>query len=213
MKNKSSSFIFGRDCCVKRGIALCTVLAGSCGLLCTALWRVYRVEPYFSFAVTFWTTFYHFAMRLLVGFLVMRMRKGRTKEDRKPYSLRAAERRFCEKIRIKKWKRFAPTYKKELFCVERSDLEPLMHAMVDAQIGHSIMAALSLAPILLSVVFGGFAAFLSTSLFFCCFDLGLVILQKYNRARLSRLLQKELLQKKRVKVKKNGTFLSCGRLT
>lgn len=72
----------------------------------------------------------------------------------------------------------------------------MMHAMVDAQIGHSIMAALSLAPILLSVVFGGFAVFLSTSLFFCCFDLGFVILQKYNRARLSRLLQKELLQKK-----------------
>ena len=41
MKNKSSSFIFGRDCCVKRGIALCTVLAGIGGLLCTALWGVF----------------------------------------------------------------------------------------------------------------------------------------------------------------------------
>lgn len=190
MKNKSSSFIFGRDCCVKRGIALCTVLAGIGGLLCTALWRVYRLEPYFSLAVTFWTTFYHFAMRLLVGFAVMRMRRGRTKADGKPYSLHAAERWFCEKIRIKKWKRFAPTYKKELFCVERSDLKPLMHAMADAQIGHSIMAVLSLAPILLSGVLGGFAAFLSTSLFFCCFDLGFVMLQKYNRARLSQMMQK-----------------------
>lgn len=176
---------------MKWGITLCTVLAGIFGLLCTALWKVYHSEPYFSLAITFWTTFYHFTMRLLVGFAVMRIRRGRTKEDRKPFSLHAAERRFCEKIRIKKWKRFAPTYKKELFCVERSDLKPLMHAMVDAQIGHSIMAVLSLAPMFLSGVLGGFAAFLSTSLLFCCFDLGFVMLQKYNRARLSRVLQKE----------------------
>lgn len=62
--------------------------------------------------------------------------------------------------------------------------------MCQAEIVHETIVLFSFVPLLFSLVFDSFPAFLITSLLAACFDLIFVSLQRYNRPRLLRLIEK-----------------------
>ena len=69
--------------------------------------------------------------------------------------------------------------------------------MTNAEIGHALIVLLSFAPILLAKRLGGGAAFWITSVFAAAFDLQFVFIQRYNRARVSKIMQKQTDANKR----------------
>ena len=177
---------------MKKVVAAGTALSFVFGVICLGLYIFFMTEALFSLAVTFFTVFYHFAMRISVGSAVTLCRKNKT--DTALFEIGDAERVFYDKIKLKKWKKHALTYNPVLFSLKSNSYSELMHNMNNSRIGHEIIVLLSFVPILFSTFIGGALPFIITSVASALFDMQFVIIQRYNMARLSRIF---LLQKNR----------------
>ena len=170
----------------KFAITMHCAAAISCILtvLFVVLYRAKHYDALLSLAITFGTTFYHFAMRLLVGALVPRRfdyRKGWFRPAKWEPALYKA-------MRLKKWKAELPTYNPRLFSIQENSLEQILCNMCQAEVVHEVIILLSFLPIAFSSVFNGFVEFLITSVLAAGFDLLFVMLQRFNRPRIEKLM-------------------------
>lgn len=137
----------------------------------------------FSFAVTFGTCFYHFAMRLLVGHILNHTMRNRADYTKRRYQLRPFEIRLYKALKVKKWKGSMPTYDPSLFDPKLHSWDEIAQAMCQAEVVHETIAVLSFLPLLAAIPFGSFGVFLITSLLAAMYDLLFVIMQRFNRPR------------------------------
>ena len=140
-----------------------------------------------SAAITTGTTCYHFAMRLLVGTLVPHTFDYR----RAWFQPRPWEAGLYKKLKVKTWKKHIPTYDPRLFSLAENTLFQVVANMCQAEVVHEVIVLCSFFPLLLTFLFGSFPVFLITSLLSAALDLVFVCLQRYNRPRLVRILEKE----------------------
>lgn len=186
-----------KGCIMKNLVTFCTAVSLALGIACATACRYFPGGAFYALAITFFTTFYHFAMRVTVAIAVTLARRNGTVKDIVPFSLGNRERRLYGRIKVKLWKDCVPTYNKAQFTVKRGNSRELMHNMINAELGHEIMVFLSFAPLLLSEKLDGFVPFLVTSVCAALFDMQFVIIQRYNRDRLSCIMQRELTKKLR----------------
>ena len=92
-----------------------------------------------------------------------------------------------------------PTYNPEEFSMDRS-IEEVIRSTCRAEIVHVCNVALSFVPLLFAIPFGALGVFLATSIAAAAFDTVFVVMQRYNRPRLMRLMQ---MQAKRQKGREN----------
>lgn len=137
--------------------------------------------------ISFGTTAYHFCMRLAVGSLVPKLPLNPRHSWFRPRSWEPA---FYKALRVKRWKGKLPTYDPRQFSLESQTPEQLLRNMCVSELVHETIMALSLVPMFFSPVFGAFPVFLSTSLIAGLFDSLFVIAQRYNRPRVSRILER-----------------------
>lgn len=158
-------------------------------ILSVGIYAFSEVPAFFSAAVTFGTIFYHLAMRLAVGLAIDAKYHNRMNYRRKWFAEKSFERALYKKLQVKKWKKHMPTFTPEEFDLKtRTPLE-ILQVTCQAEVVHEINMVLSFVPILSSVWFGSFWVFLATSCAAFVFDGMLVILQRYNRPRLARLIR------------------------
>ena len=131
---------------------------------------------FLTLAITFGTITYHFGMRLLIGWLVMILMKNKADYTKQWYQLHSWEKAFYKKIKIKRWKNKMPTYRPQ-------DFSPKEHSW------HEIIIGFSFLPIIASKWFGAFGVFVITSVISVGFDLIFVMMQRYNRDRIQRLIR------------------------
>lgn len=143
-----------------------------------------------SFAITFGTCFYHFAMRLVVGYVLDRIMGNHSDLSKKWYQLRPFEMRLYKVLKVKKWKGNMPTFDPSLFDPKLHSWEEIAQAMCQAEIVHECIVVLSFLPLLGAIPFGSFGVFLITSTLSALYDLSFVIMQRYNRPRIMKLIRK-----------------------
>lgn len=141
----------------------------------------------YSLGVTFFTFFYHFVMRLLVGLFCDKFVDQNPKS--KWFNQRPFEKKLYKFLKVKKWKEHIPTYYPEAFDVEKNTLEKIEKAMCGAEIVHEIIMVLSFIPLLFAIPFGVFPVFFITSVFASLVDSVFVIVQRYNRPRIIKLIR------------------------
>ncbi len=156
---------------------------------CLAAYANLGSDLFYSLAVTFCAILYHIIMRMAVVAAVTAVRTGRS--DDFAFELGRGEQIFYKAVRTKSWKNRVPTYNPSLFEVKGGNLPALAHNMRNAEVGHTVIAALSFLPMSFSGIFGGFAAFAVTSVLAALFDLQFVFVQRYNRARVCRIIRAE----------------------
>ena len=143
------------------------------------------------FAITFGTCFYHFAMRLLVGHILNSIIKNKA-DYRKPwYQLRPFEAKFYKWLKVKKWKGNMPTYDPGVFDPKLHSWVEIAQAMCQAELVHEVIVLLSFLPLFAAIPFGAFPVFLITSLLSAMYDFSFVIMQRYNRPRILKFIEKE----------------------
>lgn len=155
---------------------------------------VYRIYPYgwmLTCAISFGTTAYHFTMRLLVGYLVLKITGYSFDYRSRWFSPRKWEPAFYRTLRVKSWKQGIPTYDPSSFSLKAHPLKQVIRNMCGAEIVHEIIIVLSFIPISFSLVFGSLPVFVVTSLLAAAYDSIFVIVQRYNRPRLIRILEKQ----------------------
>ena len=144
-----------------------------------------------SFAITFGTFFYHFAMRLLVGHLVNHRMRNTADYRKSWYQLRPSEAKLYKRLKVKKLKGDLPTYDPHVFDPKLHSWDEIAQAMCQAEIVHEIIAVFSFFPLLAAIPFDAFPVFFITSVLSALYDLSFAIMQRYNRPRILRFIDKE----------------------
>ena len=144
----------------------------------------------FTTLVSFITTSYHFVMRIVVGRIIDGIYHNRMNYNNKWFKVSNIENKIYEIIKVREWKNYMPTYTPETFSLKHRTLEEIAKGMCQSEIVHEIIVVLSFMPILAIPCLGRPLAFIVTSILAACFDMIFVIMQRYNRPRIVKLLEK-----------------------
>ena len=140
-------------------------------------------------AISTGTTFYHFAMRLAVGWFVPRTMPS--PRHLKWFQTKPFEQKLYKKLRVKHWKDHMPTYAPASFSLQENTLEQIVDNCCVSEAVHEVIILFSFVPLLFAFWWGIFPVFLITSLLAAAIDGSFVIIQRYNRPRLVRILAKK----------------------
>ena len=150
-------------------LALCSGLLTLAG---TLLWLLLRWEILLPVTITTGTVFYHIAIRLLIGQVFDRFLPNGVSYRNPWFQPAPWEKTIYEKLRVKRWKNKMPTY-------TPIEFQSTAHSWK------------SIVPIFFSLWLGAFPVFAVTSVLAAGYDLLFVILQRYNRPRVLRLVLRE----------------------
>lgn len=170
-----------------RGVYLCAIGTGLATFAFAILYYHYGQPWLLSTAISFGTTFYHFAMRLAVGLTVPKIRNYHSRW----FCQRPFESKLYTTLKVKQWKKYAPTFDPRLFSLQHCTLIQIIENSCQAEVVHEIIILLSFLPILTIPFFGAAGVFICTSVVAALVDSIFVIMQRYNRPRLIRILEKE----------------------
>ena len=152
---------------------------------------IYQIKPleiFFTIVITAGTVSYHFLMRLFVGSVFNLVLNNNIDYNKKWFRVGKAEQNLYRFLKVKKWKRFFPTYDPSAFDTEVHSWNEIAGAMCQSELVHEMIVVLSFLPIISSMWFGATPVFVLTSIFSALFDLIFVIIQRYNRPRVLKLL-------------------------
>lgn len=173
---------------VLKATAVVTALAAA---VLALLFRAFSQGWMLTAAISLGTTCYHFAMRLLVGLLVPMWFRNRLDHRHWWFHLRKWEPTLYRVLKVKRWKNHTPTYDPSQFSLADNTLEDILHNTCSAELVHEVIILYSFLPILLSKIFGEPEVFCITSTLAAMFDGAFVAIQRYNRPRLVRILEKQ----------------------
>ena len=145
-----------------------------------------------SAAISTGTTFYHFAMRLTVGNIVPRCIQNPMRYAW--FQPKSFEARLYEMLKVKHWKDRMPTYDPASFSLRDNTLEQIVDNSCVSEAVHEVIVLFSFVPMLFTFFWGAFGVFLITSMLAAAFDSCFVMMQRYNRPRLLRILSKKEAQ-------------------
>lgn len=140
--------------------------------------------------ITFLTVSYHFLMRLIVGEIIsVRYRNRKFDLNSIGFRMHNFESELYKRLQVKKWKKNIITAKPEQFDISKNSMEAMLHNIAQAELVHRIIFVLSFVPLVLIIPYGAPIIFIMTSIFACLIDLQFVIVQRYNRPRVIKLIE------------------------
>ena len=169
-------------------ISVVSILA----LICFSLAYLFTdVNFFLTLAITFGTVAYHFCIRLIVGSFFNIIMKNKADYTKKWYRVSDSEQKLYKALKVKKWKSRLPTYDKDIFDASKHSWDEIAQAMCQSELVHEVNILFSFVPVIASVWFGEFAVFLITSVLGAAFDLMFVFMQRYNRPRVIKLINRK----------------------
>lgn len=165
-------------------------LTGVVTAVLAVLYHILLQSWLLTVAISIGTTFYHFAMRLLVGAIVPQLTKN-VDPDRPWFRPRSFEAPLYRKLNVKRWKGHLPTYDPSQFDLTQNSLSQVVRNMCNAELVHEVIMVLSFIPLFFAIPFGDFPVFLITSVCAALYDSIFVMAQRSNRPRLVRILRKK----------------------
>lgn len=155
---------------------------------------IYQCNPntvILSIAITFGTISYHFLMRLAVGCVINGLYHNEFDYKKKWFREKRFEKRLYEVLKVKKWKDKMPTFAPEMLDLKVHTGEEIAGAMCQSEVVHSIIVVLCFLPILATLIWGTFWVFFITSVLSAGVESMFIIMQRYNRPRVIRMMEKE----------------------
>gem|GEM_PF-60751 len=145
-----------------------------------------------TLTITFATIAYHFIMRLLVGFVFNLLLHNRVNYRRDWFRVRKFEHKIYKILKVKKWKGKMGTYDPASFDAKIHSWDEIAQATCQAELVHETIIVFSFLPLLAAIPFGALAVFIISSVLAACFDAMFVIMQRFNRPRIVKLIKKEV---------------------
>lgn len=165
----------------------------------TIIYNVYHISIALTFAITFGTTCYHFIMRLAVGLMASRILSEKINVENLWFQEKGFEADLYRRFNVKQWKERMPTYHPDDFSFRLHSVDEIIKTTCISEVSHEVNMIFSFVPLTFSIFFGSFMVFLITSVIAAFFDLCFVMMQRYNRPRLRKILKKQQNQKKKIK--------------
>ena len=175
---------------MKKQMISTTVISFVILLLSGGVYYYTHIRILFTVMVTFLTIFYHLGMRLAVGYSIDAKYHNHMDYTKKWFQEKPFEATLYKKLQVKKWKKFFPSFNPEDFQLKNNSIEEIIQMTCQAEVVHEIIIVFSFVPILFTIWFGSLEVFIITSCLSALFDSIFVIMQRFNRPRLMRLVKK-----------------------
>ena len=131
---------------------------------------------------------YHFWARIIMGNMSRRFKIDR---NHWWFKERAFEKKLYRFLRVRDRKGKALTFNPELFDLKTRTLDQIADTMTKAEVDHWINQLIALSSILFSLLWGQFWIFLATAVASMIFDGQFILIQRYNRPKLLRILERQ----------------------
>lgn len=156
--------------------------------------NIYRTETILWIGIIAFTIMYHFWVRIIMG-NVSKLFKKHINYKQWWFKEKKFEKRLYKSLRVKEWKGKALTYNPESFSLKEHSLEEIANTMVKSEIDHWINEAISLSTLLFIIPWGRTWAFVISAIAAMIFDSQFIIIQRYNRPRILKVLEREEIHK------------------
>ncbi len=140
--------------------------------------------------ITAFTIMYHFWGRIIMGNVSKLFRKH-INYKQWWFKEKKFEKKLYEILKVKKWKRKALTYNPEQFDLKQRTLNQVADTMVKSELDHWINELISISTIFFGLIWGETWIFVLTAIAAMLFDGQFIVIQRYNRPRVIKLLEKE----------------------
>lgn len=158
-------------------------------IICLTLNHFINSSMLETISISVGVTFYHFAMRLIVGLILDSTLHNSLNYQAKWFLEKPIEPGLYRILRVKKWKKYMPTLRPEYYDIRKKKPVELVGATCQAELVHEIIIVLSFLPIFLGRVFGETQVFVITSIVAAVIDLSFVMMQRFNRPRIVKLIK------------------------
>lgn len=139
------------------------------------------------------TIMYHLWLRIIMGNVTKLFKISCNSYWFKEKSF---EKKLYKILRVKKWKNKALTYNPELYSVKDRSLEQIADTTAKSETDHWINVLIALSTVAFGFIWGEIWIFALTAFLAAVFDSQFIIIQRYNRPRLMKLIQREKKQQR-----------------
>ena len=143
-----------------------------------------------SVAITFGMIAYHIIIRFLSPLILTALFHKRYNYKSRWFRQKRFEPKLYKLLKVKKWKGKAFTYDPSEFSTKAHSLEEIVNNMCHAELVHELIVLLSFTSLAFVIPFGAFWAFFITAVLAALFDMTFVVLQRFNRPRVVKLMQR-----------------------
>ena len=137
------------------------------------------------------TLTYHIVVRIIIGESFKYLKRNRANLTNPWYRTNRCEQELQKKLKVRHWKDKLPTYDTEAFDPRQHSWTEIAQAMCQSELVHECCAVASLLPILMIPYLGHPVFFLLSSVLPSLIDLSFVMVQRYNRPRVMKVIEKE----------------------
>lgn len=174
---------------VKKMIAVSAVTLA----LMFVFWGIFltnRKPLFFTLGIIALTICFHFTIRLVIAGLIDYKLKNRVDYTKKWFEPREFEQKLYKALRVKKWKDIMPTADENNFSLKKHTFEEILMAGCQAEIVHEACAVSGFLTMFFAIPFGYWWVFLITSIGGALFDMVFVVIQRFNRPRLMKIVER-----------------------
>lgn len=179
----------------RTGMGQMVLLSGIVTLVSGILYGCLGQDVWFIIAISAGATLYHLVLRLVVGWAADRFLPQTMRWDAAWFRLRKWEVPLYRVLRVKRWKDKVPTYRPADFSLKTVPPETLLRNMCVSEIGHELNMVLGFGSLFLALFTSDpldyLWIFALTSAIAACVDGVFVMLQRYNRPRVLRLVRRK----------------------
>ena len=152
--------------------------------------NVQKTETILWIGIIAFTIMHQFWGRIIMG-NVSKLFKKHINYKQWWFKEKGFEKRLYKLLRVKEWKGKALTYNPELFNLKQYSLEEIANTMVKCEIDHWINEAISLSTLLFIIPWGRTWAFVISAIGAMIFDSQFIVIQRYNRPRVLKIIERE----------------------
>lgn len=147
--------------------------------------------------ITAFTIMYHFWVRIIMGNF-SKLFKNHINYKQWWFKERKFEKKIYKLLKVKKWKDKALTYNPDSFSLKEHTLEEIANTMAKSEVDHWINEIISISTIFFAIPWGKFWIFFVTAFAAMIFDSQFIIIQRYNRPRVIKALERKEKENRRV---------------
>lgn len=149
--------------------------------------------------ITAFTITYHFWGRIILG-NVSKLFKKKINYKQWWFKERKFEKGLYKFLKVKSWKGKALTYNPEQFDLKQNSLEQILNTMTKSEVDHWINEVISITTMFFGLIWGKTWIFVLTAIAAMIFDGQFIVIQRYNRPRVIKILEKENRKKSKEKI-------------
>ena len=169
-------------------IAIAIIISITCFVLYYG--NIYESKMILWTGITFFTIMYHLWVRIIMG-NVCKLFKKYINYKQWWFREKNFEKKIHQLLHVKEWKGKALTYNPELFSLKEYSLEEIANTMSKVEVDHWINEIISLSTLLFAIPWGQFWIFLISAIAAMIFDAQFIVIQRYNRPRVEKILEKK----------------------